>query len=429
MVSIIETMKYKKRTLPNGVRVITVPAPGNPSVTVMVMVETGSSYETKGQNGLAHFLEHMLFKGSAKRPTSMDIARELDSLGAQNNAFTSSEVTAYHAKADKKHFKKIIDIVSDMYLHPTLPPDELEKERGVILQEISMYEDLPQKKVYNVLVELLYGDTPVGRTILGPIDNIKKFSRKDFIDYTRKYYLAERTIVVVSGDVKESEVLNEVKRIFKNIPKGGRVSKPKIVEKQKVPALKVLKKKSDQAHMIMSFRTFSAKDKRIPTLALISNILGGGMSSRLHQRLREAMGACYYIYARHDDYSDHGLLLLPTGINAVRAEEVVGAMLEECKRLADEPITELELEMVKEYHLGHLHMDLETSDARASYFGDQEITVGSLHSPEEYEKIIRKISPKDIQKVAKELFRNDNLNLAVVGDIKDERALRKILKF
>ncbi|MHB1330900.1 MAG: M16 family metallopeptidase, partial [Minisyncoccota bacterium] len=190
-------MKYKKTTLQNGLRIIHVPSKGNPSVTVMALVETGSNYEEKSQNGLSHFLEHMMFKGTTRRPTSLDISRELDSLGAQSNAFTSNEMTGYYAKAEKKHFKELLDIISDLYLNPTLPPAELEKERGVILQEISMYEDLPQHKVWDVFGELVYGDSPAGRTILGPSLNIKKFKRDDFQDYRKVHYVAKKTIIVI----------------------------------------------------------------------------------------------------------------------------------------------------------------------------------------------------------------------------------------
>lgn len=211
-------MKFKKKTLKNGLRIITVPVKGNPSVTVLVMVSTGSNYETKEENGLSHFLEHMCFKGTPTRKTALDISLEVDSLGAENNAFTNNEYTGYYAKAEKKHFKKLLNIVSDIYLNPTIPTEELEKERGVILQEISMYEDLPQRKVQEVFDELLYGDTPAGRSILGPKENIKRFTREDFLKYKSKHYVAEGTVVVVAGDVSDKQVEEEVSKLFKSIP-------------------------------------------------------------------------------------------------------------------------------------------------------------------------------------------------------------------
>lgn len=422
-------MRYKKTTLRNGLRIITVPVRGNPAVTVLIMVEAGSNYEKKEESGLSHFLEHMLFKGTSNRPTALDIAKELDSLGAENNAFTSNEMTGYHAKAGKRHWKKLLEIITDMYLNPTFPGDDLEKERGVILQEISMYEDQPQRKVWYVLLDLLYGDTPAGRPVIGPADNIKKFSRDDFVSYRKAHYTSEKTVVVVSGDVSQSAVNREVKKRFSEILKGKIGGKPKVKESQTTPGLKVFEKKTDQTHMIMAFRGLQARDKRIATMHVLDTVLGSGMSSRLFQRIREEMGACYYVRTHHDESTDHGLLTIATGINASRAEEVIKAILEECHKLVETPLTPGELEKAKEYFIGHLYMGLETSDALAEFYAEQEVIKRKLETPKEIEKSIRKVTAKDIQKLAKEIFHNGNLNLAVVGDIKDGAPLRKVLKF
>ena len=231
----ISLMNFKKTTLPNGLRVITVPVKDNPAVMVLVVVETGSNYETKAENGLSHFLEHLCFKGTTKRPKVTDIAKELDGLGAQNNAFTGNESTGYYAKAAKKHFPKLFEIVSDVYLNPTLPAQDLEKERGAILEELSMYEDLPQKKVWSVLLELMYGGVPAGRSIIGPRENIRKFRRQDLVSYRSRHYVASSTVVIVAGDVSERIVLKEVKESFKNIPTDKNFSKPPVREKQKSP--------------------------------------------------------------------------------------------------------------------------------------------------------------------------------------------------
>src|SRR3989338_6761090 len=232
-------MNFKKTTLPNRLRIITIPTKGNPSVMVLVVVETGSNYETKAQNGLSHFLEHMCFKSTTKRPKASLIAKELDELGAQNNAFTGNELTGYYAKAAKRHFSKLFEIISDLYLNPTLPAEDLEKERGVILEERNMYEDLPQRKVSDVISQLLYGDVPAGRAIIGPGKNIKGFKRKNFVDYRNKHYVASKTVVIVSGDVSQQAVLKELKKNFRNLPKNKFVPKPTVKEKQKLPGLLV----------------------------------------------------------------------------------------------------------------------------------------------------------------------------------------------
>lgn len=422
-------MNFKKTTLPNGLRVITVPVKDNPAVMVLIVVETGSNYETKAENGLSHFLEHMCFKGTTKRPKVTDIAKELDGLGAQNNAFTSNELTGYYAKAAKKHFSKLFEIISDLYLNPTLPVDDIEKERGVILEEISMYEDLPQRKVGYVLSELMYGDVPAGRSILGPRENIKKFKRRDFVNYRSKHYVASKTIVIVAGDVSEQTVLKEVKKHFQNISKDRKLSKLAVKENQKSPRLLVYKKKTDQTHMIMAFRTYKAKDKRIPTLTLLAEILGQGMSSRLFNKLRDEMGACYYVRAEHDESTDHGVFAISVGINVSRTKEVTKVLIEECGKLSKVLVSNEELQKAKEHYVGHLYLGLETTDSMAEFYANQEVTTGKPKDPQKLEKAIREVTAKDVMKVAKDIFRENNLNLAIVGNIVDQRGVKKVLSF
>ncbi len=420
-------MQYKKITLPNGLRIIHVPVKGNPSVTVMALVETGSNYESKEENGLSHFLEHMVFKGTANRPKSSDITRELDGLGAQSNAFTGNEMTGYYAKAEKKHFKKLLEIIADLYLNPTLPATELEKERGVILQEISMYEDLPQRKVWNVFAELLYGDTPAGRTVLGPAKNIKKFKREDFETYRAKHYTAKKTLVVVAGDIKESELVKEVEKQFKDIRDAKKLGKEKVSSLQTFPQFKVFKKKTDQTHLILGFKTKPKSEKERAVLELLAGVLGKGMSSRLFERLREKMGVCYYVRASDNEHTDHGYFAISTGVDGKRVEEVVKALLEECKKLTQEIVSEVELNKVKDYLVGNMYMGLETTDSLVEFYADQEITRGKLFEPKYFEESLRKIGGRDVLKVAQELFRTEGLNLAVVGEGKDLPRLKKLL--
>jgi predicted Zn-dependent peptidase len=422
-------MNFKKTILPNGLRVITVPNIGNPAVMVLVVVETGSNYESKDENGLSHFLEHMCFKGTDKRPKVTDIARELDGLGAQNNAFTSDEMTGYYAKAAKKHFSKLVEIVSDLYLHPTLPVDDIEKERGVILEEMSMYEDVPQRKVGDVLNELLYGDVPAGRKIIGSRENIKRFKREDFVDYRNKHYVASKTMVIISGDVSSQAVLKEVKKNFKDIASGRKLDKLRVKEVQNLPGLLVHTKKTDQTHMIMAFRAFGAKDKRMSALTLLAEILGQGMSSRLFNKLRDEMGVCYYVRAENDGHTDHGVFAISVGANIARTQEVVQVLLEECQKLTQILVSEEELQKAKEHYVGNLYLNLETTDALAEFYASQEITTHQLKKPQELEKCIRQVTVKDIRKVAQTIFKDKNLNLAIVGDIVDGETLKRILSF
>ncbi|MBX4181568.1 insulinase family protein [Candidatus Parcubacteria bacterium] len=422
-------MKYKKTTLPNGLRVIVVPIHDNPSTTVMVATETGSHYESKGENGLSHFLEHMLFKGTPTRPSSLSVSTELDSIGAESNAFTMNELTAYYAKSEKRHWKKLLEVVSDIYLNPSFPVAELEKERGVILQEIAMYQDLPQSHVWDVLAQLLYGDTPHGRSILGFPENIKKFQRQDFMGYHRKHYVASKTLVVVSGAVTPQEVLSEVKKIFKDLPEVKKRGKDKIKESQKVPAIIIEKKKTDQTHMIMALRTFGANDKRSILVSVLLAVLGEGMSSRLFQRLRGEMGACYYVRVANDIYTDHGYAAISTGVEKGRVVEVVKALIDECKRITYEQISDKELQKAKDYIVSHLYMGLETSDSLAVHYLTEEIVRGDSRDPQEIEKAIRKVTAKEIMDITKEIFKDESLNLAIVGNVSDQKGIKKALTF
>jgi predicted Zn-dependent peptidase len=422
-------MKYSKTTLPNGVRVIVVPAHDNPSTTVVVACETGSNYESKRENGLSHFLEHVLFKGTPTRPSAFSVTSELDMVGAESNAATTPEVTLYHAKAQKRHWKKLLEVVSDIYLNPVFPAAELEKERGVIIQEIQMLKDLPNHQVWDVLSKLLYGDTPAGRAVIGLKENVERFKRQDFLAYHRKHYVSSKTLVVVAGDVSDKEVLGEVKKIFGAMPKVEGVKRGPVKWKQKTPGLAIEKKKSDQTHMIMSFRAYDTKDKRALITSIVMGILGAGSSSRLFQRLRDEMGACYYVYTHNDVSIDHGFASIAAGVDQKRVVEVTKALIDECKRLTYEKVTEKELQKVKDYKVSHLYMGLETTDAIASYYLSEEVVHGTARNPEELEKEVRRITAEEVMEVAKDLFKDENLNLAIVGPLRDQKGVRKALTF
>jgi predicted Zn-dependent peptidase len=422
-------MKAKKTTLPNGLRIVTIPTPGNPAVTTMVMVETGSNYEKKEENGLAHFLEHMCFKGTVKRPTALSISREFDSIGAESNAFTGNEYTGFYAKAEKKHFSHVLDVLADVYLNSTFSDAEIEKERGVIFQEISMYEDNPQRKVVEMFNQLLYGDTPAGRLLTGTVESLSKLKRKDFLAYHKKHYVADGTTIIISGDIDEALVRKEIKEKFKGISSSKKGSKERVKEKQSEPALKVYTKKTDQTHMILGVRAFDAHDPRTDVLSVMANVLSGGMSARLFQKLREEMGACYYVYAGTDEFTDHGYFAISVGVDKNRITEVIKVLLAECQKLIDEPVSEEELHRVKEFMSGHIYLGLETTDALANFYATQEAIKHSSETPQEMIKKLRAVTAKDIQKVAKEIFKNNNLNLAIVGDIEISAELKQALSF
>ncbi len=422
-------MNFTKKVLKNGLRVITVPMKDNPTVTVLVLVEAGSKYEDKKVNGISHFLEHMCFKGTIKRPKAVDISRELDSLGSQYNAFTSQEYTGYYAKSDAKHFKQIFDVVSDIYLNSIFPEAEMQKEKGVIIEEINMYEDMPQRHVQDLMMKLLYGDQPAGWNIAGEKKNILNMKRDDFVTYKKQHYLPESTILVVAGKVTEEEVETEVNKIFKDIESGQKGKKIKTKDIQKKPEVLVNYKKTDQTHFVLGMRTYDLFDKKNAALSVLSGILGGGMSSRLFVKLREEMGVCYYVRAYNDAYTDHGFFQVSAGVDNKRIDEVIKVVLGECNKLKNSKVSDEELNKVKECLIGNMKLSLELSDDIANFYGGQELLKREIRGAEEKAKEIRKVTALEVQSLAKEIFRNNKLNLAFIGPFKDKAKFLKVLKF
>ena len=422
-------MMHKKITLPNGLRIMLVPIKGNPTVTVMVSVEAGSKYETKDINGLSHFLEHMCFKGTIKRPTSLLISQELDGIGAQYNAFTSQEYTGYYAKADARHLDLLLDVVSDVYLNSTLPVPEMEKEKGVIIEEINMYEDNPQRNIFNIFMALVYGDQPAGWNITGLRENVRRFVQKDFLEYRKKHYVAKGTVVTIAGDIDVNKIEKKIRVIFGDISTAKKHDKLKTKDTQAKPAIKVTHKDIDQAHMVIGVRSFDLYDKHIPTLSVMQAILSGGMSGRLWHRFREELGICYYVHAFSDTYTDHGIFGVWAGVDKDRVDEAIREVCKTFKRLSDEPISKEELKKVKDGMIGRLYLGLESSDDQAMFYGSQEIHHEKLKDPKDMEKEIEKVSAKDIQNLARKIFTDKILNCAIIGPFKDDSKFSKHLTF
>jgi len=422
-------MQYHKKVLPNGLRVITVPMKDNPTVTVLVLVEAGSKYETKEKNGISHFLEHMCFKGTARRPSSSDISTELDNVGSHYNAFTSQEYTGYYAKAEYRYLDELLDVVSDMYLNPLFDENEIRKEKGVIIEEINMYEDLPQRKVQLVFEELLYGNQPAGWNIAGSKENIKNIIRDDFVNYRKKFYTSHSTTVVVSGNVKEGEVVRKVEKIFSQVPELKRGKKLKVKDTQLTPAVALFKKETDQVHLILGVRSFDAYDKRNSVLDVLAGVLSGGMSARLFKKMRDEMGICYYVRANADKSTDCGNFSISAGVDSKRVKEAVAAIIAELNKLRTEVVSPLELKKVKQHLIGTMYLGLESSDSLAEFFGSQEIINKPIRTADEIKKEIEAVTAKKVQALAKQLFIDKNLNLAIVGRFESKADFESILKF
>ncbi len=417
-------MKFNKTVLKNGLRVVTIPMPDNPSVTVLVMVETGSKYETKRNNGISHFLEHMVFKGTTKRPKASDISRELDSVGAHYNAFTGHEYTGYYVKADARHFDMVLDIVSDMFVDPLFDQNEIDKEKGVIVEEIRMYQDVPQSRAQDAFMRLMYGDQPIGWHIAGTEANVKSFSRADFVSYRDAHYVSGATTVLVAGNIDERSCIAKVESAFARLSSSPKAGKEPVRESQTAPKIEIDRRETDQTHLVIGVRTFGIKDPRIPTMKVLTSVLGGGMSSRLFSRLRDDLGICYYVKGDHDPLTDHGMFTVSAGVDNTRVDEGIREILAQLKRLKDEPVPQDELKKVKDHIAGSAMLGLETSDDRAEFAGGQEVLKGTIESPDEIIAKIEKVTVEDIQRLAREIFVDEHLNMAIVGKYDDKDVKR-----
>jgi predicted Zn-dependent peptidase len=420
--------RAKKITLKNGLRVLLVSQPSSLATTVLITVAAGSKYETKEINGLSHFLEHMCFKGTKQRPTAMTISSELEGLGAANNAFTSEENTAYFAKSRNESAEKILEIVADTYLNSVFDPAEIEKERGVIIQEIKMYEDLPKRKVWEILNKLMYGDQPAGWPVIGPEEVIKKLTREDFVEYRKNHYVPQATILCLCGGSDLEKLTAQAENIFGAMPTGEKSEKLAVVEEQAEVAEKIVSKATDQTHIILACRSFSIFNPHKYALMVLSDILGGGMSSRLFQAIREEMGAAYYVYANDEFLTDHGFLAVAAGIDQTRSEEVIKRIVRELNRFRNELVKPEELERAKEHIAGQLVLSLETSDSLAFFYSQQEILERDLADPETLIRKIRAVTAEDVQSVARTVFKNRNLNLAAIGPFAPDTSFKNILQ-
>ncbi len=421
-------MKYHKKVLKNGLRVITVPDEDSLAATVLVMVAAGSKYETRKINGLSHFLEHMCFKGTKKRPRPGMISHELDALGAQSNAFTSQEYTGYYAKVPYQKLGRALEIVADLYLNPIFNPAEVEKEKGVVIEEIRMYKDLPQRQVWERWMELLYGAQPAGWSIAGDEKRVRGLTRKQIVDYRARHYVAPSTTVIVSGRINKVGVMKEIEKLFSALTRAKKQAKPRVKQKQSKPQVKIEFKKTDQTHTIVGVRTYNLFDRRDAVLEVLSGVLGEGMSSRLFLRIREELGAAYYVSSSSDLYTDHGYLAVRVGADNRRAGTVIRVILEEFARLKRELVQEKELQKAKDHAVGNLFLNLETSDSMGQFYGLQNVLKNKIQTPKEYAARLQKVTARQIREVARDIFQNRKLNLAMIGPFKNTRPFEKILK-
>jgi predicted Zn-dependent peptidase len=419
---------FRKIVLKNGLRIITFPMENTRAVTFLLLVATGSKYEKKKQNGISHLIEHMFFKGTKNRPTTLDIAKELDRVGGVYNAFTDKEFMGFWVKINSSHFDLAVDILSDMIFNPLFKKEEIEKEKQVIFEEINMMKDSPQSYIWDLWEKLLYGNQPAGWPIAGEKETVKKISRKDILDYFKKQFGTTNSVISLAGNINEKEAISKIQEFFSKYKKTSPLLKRKTKEFQESPRVLVHFKDTDQTHLCLGVRTFDIFQPKCYPLAVMSVILGGIMSSRLFIQVREKRGLAYYIHTFAKHYSDTGYLVTHAGIDNKRVTKAIEIILREYKKLKTKKVSKEELKKAKENIKGRLYLGLETSDSWANYWGSREILRREMLSPKQECEKIDKVTQDDILKVAKEIFVPSKLNLALIGPFKEKRKFKKLLK-
>ena len=418
---------FKKSKLKNGVRIITAPMKSTKTVTVLVMVGTGSKNENNKNRGISHFLEHMFFKGTKKRPTTLDISKELDGVGGIYNAFTGKEHTGFWAKVDNKHCDLALDIISDMLLNSKFDSAEIKKERGTILEELNMYLDSPIMQVPDLFENLLYKNQPLGYDEIGNRKTISSVIRKDFVDYYKKHYTGNNTVIAIAGNFNEKEIKNKIKKYFKITKKVAAKKCSETCDEQKRPAALIKYKKTDQTHLCLGVRGYKTNHKDKYILNILSVILGGNMSSRLFISVREKKGLAYYVHTSTEAYKDVGYLVAQAGVNNEKCLDAIKIILDEFKKVKEEKISAEEIKRAKDYLKGQAIISLESSNSVASFFAGQELNTGKILTPEEKFAKIDAVTADDLQRVARDIFVNHKLNLALIGPFKDKKKFEKIL--
>lgn len=417
----------KTTRLRSGLRVLTIPQNNTRTVTVLVLVATGSKYEEKRTNGISHFLEHMFFKGTRKRPTPFAIASPIENVGGNFNAFTSQDLTGYYIKVDAEHLDLALDIVADIFLNSLLPAKEIKKEKGVVIEEINMRKDTPMIHAADLLEQFLYGDQPAGWDVAGTKETVSGLSRADLASYVKSQYVASNTVVCVAGNLKEERVKEKVRRLFSFTSTKDFREKIPVREFQKEPAVLLEYRATDQTHLAFGARGLSLSFKDRFAQDILAAILGGGMSSRLFTEVREKLGLAYYVSTSSESNPDTGALTTFAGVRNGNAEKAVQVIMREYRKLAQKKVSQKELRNAKDRIKGRMALSLESSDAKAEFYGVQEILQGRFFTPEELYDKIEAVRVSDIQRVARDIFRPRNLNLVVLGPFKEKRKFRKLL--
>jgi predicted Zn-dependent peptidase len=418
---------YERHSLSNGLRVLTAPLDHAQSVACYVMLAAGSRYETAANRGIAHFAEHMFFKGTERRPTARDISMEVDSIGGEFNAFTSKEYTGYYIRCAGERRDQAFDVLVDMLRHSKFDPEELEREKGVIIEEMNMYFDTPRDYVGSVYEELLFGENPLGWETIGTRETITGATQQTFLDYIGDWYTPPRMVVGCAGAVGDDlvpmleELLGDVSGADRGRPA------PAQVERTSEPQVKIHRKDSDQANVAVGVPSYPLDHPDRYALQLLGTVLGSGMSSRLFLEVRERRGLAYYVFGLNNSFTDTGTLYSQAGVDLKRADEAVGVIAAEFKKLAEERVPEAELEKARALAKGRFVLQTESPNGLILFGLRREVLEGEATEPEELLAGLDAVTAEDVQRVAQDVIAGTGLRCALIGPFDDEERFAKLL--
>ncbi|MBI3968707.1 MAG: insulinase family protein [Chloroflexi bacterium] len=419
---------YQKSVLPNGLRVLTANIPHARSVSVTIFLGTGARFETKELSGASHFVEHMLFKGTRKRPTAKEISQTIEGIGGVINAETGKEQTLYWAKVAGQHLDVPLDLLADMLLASKFQKSAVEKERAVIIEELGMIYDEPHEWVDILFDETMWGDHPLGWDIAGTRDTVSSLTRGALVDFQKLHYSPDAAVVSIAGNVDHEDVVHRVARFFKRWKAVAGRNGMAPPNGQSEPRLRLQFKETEQAHFVLGVRGLSYFDEDRYALRLLNGVLGEGMSSRLFLEIREKRGLAYDVHSFISNYRDVGAVAVYAGVEPKRLLQAVEAIRDLLVGLKD-GIPENEINRSREFWKGRMLLALEDTRAIASWMGSQELSHGRVLSPEEVIAKIDSLTAADLQRVAQRLFVPDGLTLAVLGPHKSEKGLVNLLAF
>ena len=414
--------------LPNGVRVATAKMAHMESVSVGVWVGVGGRYEPARLSGASHFIEHLLFKGTPRR-TAKQISQTVEGIGGYLNAFTSEETTCYYAKASHRHLDTLLDVLTDMYLHSRFAAADIDKERGVIKEELLMYRDQPDHYVHELLTETLWPEHPLGRSLTGTAKTLDAMDRRALLDFKHRKYVAANTVVAVAGHCRHDDIVRRVGKLLPMARNGRSPSFAPAHEAQRAARLRFFTKNCEQSHLAIGIRGYSRHDARRYALKALSVILGENMSSRLFQVIRERHGLAYSIQSSTSYFADTGALLVSAGLDTKRLHRALALILAEMRKIARQPPSAVELQRAKDYAIGQMRLGLESTANRMMWLGEHLLAYGEIPAPAEVERHIADVTAADVQKAAADIFRDNRLNVAVITPSKDERTVSAILSF